>query len=115
MDGQSPSCFRISLPQGSEWARLRRQLRPLPSPLVPLSLPEVLKEPKGFQWILVTSPEAAKTFLEGWEEAGRPKIRLAVVGGGTAKVFLARAKVSGRGLRRVGRGLEMLPDKKKSG
>ena len=39
----------------------------------------------------ITSPEAASVFLEGWNAAGRPAVRLAVVGEGTGKVFEAAA------------------------
>uniref|UniRef100_A0A0D9VQF5 Uroporphyrinogen-III synthase n=1 Tax=Leersia perrieri TaxID=77586 RepID=A0A0D9VQF5_9ORYZ len=49
-------------------------------------LSAVLHDEK-FDWILITSPEAAAVFLEGWKAAGSPKVRIAVVGGGTARVF----------------------------
>ncbi|CAI5998614.1 unnamed protein product [Closterium sp. NIES-65] len=49
-------------------------------------LPAVLQE-EEFEWIVVTSPEAASVFLTGWRAAGSPALRLAVVGGGTAEVF----------------------------
>ncbi|CAI5469725.1 unnamed protein product [Closterium sp. Yama58-4] len=49
-------------------------------------LPAVLQE-EEFEWIVVTSPEAASVFLTGWRAAGSPALRLAVVGGGTADVF----------------------------
>ncbi|GJP40216.1 hypothetical protein CLOM_g24491 [Closterium sp. NIES-68] len=49
-------------------------------------LPAVLRE-EQFEWIVVTSPEAASVFLTGWRAAGSPALRLAVVGGGTAEVF----------------------------
>eukprot|EP00951_Prasinocladus_malaysianus_P015848 scaffold122410_cov54-Prasinocladus_malaysianus.AAC.1 len=45
-------------------------------------LPILLREEK-FDWVVLTSPEAASVFVEGWESAGRPAIRLAVVGKGT--------------------------------
>ncbi|KAG2542917.1 hypothetical protein PVAP13_9NG813500 [Panicum virgatum] len=49
-------------------------------------LPEVLSNDK-FDWIAITSPEAAAVFLRGWKAAGSPKVRVAVVGAGTARVF----------------------------
>ncbi|XP_051183227.1 uroporphyrinogen-III synthase, chloroplastic [Lolium perenne] len=49
-------------------------------------LPAALRDEK-FDWITVTSPEAAAVFLEGWKAAGRPKVRIAVVGAGTARTF----------------------------
>jgi uroporphyrinogen-III synthase len=36
-------------------------------------LPEALQQ-GGFDWVTVTSPEAASVFLEAWEQAGRPKV-----------------------------------------
>ena len=44
-----------------------------------------------FDWVCITSPEAAAVFLEGWAAAGRPPVRVAVVGAGTGRVFEARA------------------------
>ncbi|EOD23594.1 hypothetical protein EMIHUDRAFT_54867, partial [Emiliania huxleyi CCMP1516] len=38
-------------------------------------------------WVVVTSPEAAGVLAEGWERAGRPHLRLASVGGATAKAL----------------------------
>ncbi|CAN6302016.1 unnamed protein product [Urochloa humidicola] len=49
-------------------------------------LPDVLRNDK-FDWIIITSPEAAAVFLKGWKAAGSPKVRVAVVGAGTARVF----------------------------
>nr|ABM45934.1 uroporphyrinogen III synthase [Triticum aestivum] len=49
-------------------------------------LSAVLRDEK-FDWITVTSPEAAAVFLEGWKAAGSPKVRIAVVGAGTARTF----------------------------
>ncbi|GAQ79840.1 uroporphyrinogen III synthase [Klebsormidium nitens] len=49
-------------------------------------LPQVLKE-ETWDWIIITSPEAATVFLEGWRAAGRPKVRLSVVGAGTGTVL----------------------------
>ena len=42
-----------------------------------------------FDWVCITSPEAASVFLEGWMLAGRPAVRVAVVGEGTGKVLTA--------------------------
>lgn len=49
-------------------------------------LPAVLRE-GGFEWIVVTSPEAAAVFLHGWREAGQPRVQVAAVGGGTAQAL----------------------------
>ncbi|EAZ25856.1 hypothetical protein OsJ_09696 [Oryza sativa Japonica Group] len=49
-------------------------------------LSAVLRDEK-FDWITITSPEAAAVFLEGWKAAGNPKVRIAVVGAGTERVF----------------------------
>ncbi|EMS54149.1 Uroporphyrinogen-III synthase, chloroplastic [Triticum urartu] len=49
-------------------------------------LSAVLRD-EHFDWITVTSPEAAAVFLEGWKAAGSPKVRIAVVGAGTARTF----------------------------
>ncbi|EFN56503.1 hypothetical protein CHLNCDRAFT_34953 [Chlorella variabilis] len=55
-------------------------------------LPKVLAEQAAhFDWVCITSPEAASVFLEGWRAAGRPPVRLAVVGEGTGRVFEAAA------------------------
>jgi len=55
------------------------------------SLPSVLTREK-WDWVCITSPEAAKVFLEGYEKAGKPKgLKLAVVGAATGKV-LAKAE-----------------------
>ncbi|CAL9203790.1 unnamed protein product, partial [Musa hybrid cultivar] len=40
-----------------------------------------------FDWIVITSPEAAAVFLEAWKVAGTPKVRIGVVGAGTASIF----------------------------
>ncbi|CAM6092923.1 unnamed protein product [Calypogeia fissa] len=40
-----------------------------------------------FEWIVVTSPEGATVFLEGWRDAGCPTVRVAVVGLGTGQEF----------------------------
>lgn len=49
-------------------------------------LPSVIRE-NNFDWIVITSPEAALVFLEGWKLAGSPNAKLAVVGSGTGQVF----------------------------
>ncbi|PUZ47829.1 hypothetical protein GQ55_7G197500 [Panicum hallii var. hallii] len=49
-------------------------------------LSDILRDDK-FDWIIITSPEAAAVFLQGWKAAGSPKVRVAVVGAGTARVF----------------------------
>ncbi|KAL4447907.1 hypothetical protein ABPG75_005126 [Micractinium tetrahymenae] len=55
-------------------------------------LPEVLRSQAAeFDWVCITSPEGASVFLEGWRAAGRPAVRLAVVGEGTGRVFTAAA------------------------
>ena len=40
---------------------------------VPRVIPEVLSS-RSFDWVAITSPEAASVFLEAWEEAGKPKV-----------------------------------------
>ncbi|XP_043711242.1 uroporphyrinogen-III synthase, chloroplastic-like [Telopea speciosissima] len=40
-----------------------------------------------FDWIVITSPEAGIVFLEAWKAAGTPKVRVGVVGAGTASIF----------------------------
>eukprot|EP00850_Spirogloea_muscicola_P004152 SM000017S02892 [mRNA] locus=s17:884584:887160:- [translate_table: standard] len=40
-----------------------------------------------FEWIVLTSPEAASDFLNGWREGGSPSVRLAVVESGTGEVI----------------------------
>ena len=52
------------------------------------SLPSILGS-QTFDWITVTSPEAASVFIEAWEEAGKPSVRIAVVGGGTGEILEA--------------------------
>jgi uroporphyrinogen-III synthase len=50
------------------------------------SLPTVIAA-GGYDWVALTSPEAAAVYLEGWRAAGEPKgVRLAVVGKGTGDV-----------------------------
>ncbi|KAL9143733.1 hypothetical protein ABFS82_14G253500 [Erythranthe guttata] len=41
----------------------------------------------SFDWIIITSPEAGVTFLDAWNAAGTPKVRVGVVGAGTASIF----------------------------
>ncbi|KAK6792812.1 hypothetical protein RDI58_011893 [Solanum bulbocastanum] len=40
-----------------------------------------------FDWIIITSPEAGKVFLDAWKAAGTPFVRVGVVGSGTASIF----------------------------
>lgn len=49
-------------------------------------LTSVLSE-AAFDWIIITSPEAGKVFLDAWKAAGTPSVRVAVVGSGTASIF----------------------------
>ncbi|KFK23218.1 hypothetical protein AALP_AAs65325U000100 [Arabis alpina] len=51
---------------------------------------------KSFDWIIITSPEAASVFLEAWKTASSPKVKVGVVGAGTARVF-AEAMQSAEG------------------
>eukprot|EP00899_Mesostigma_viride_P024524 jgi/Mesvir1/5256/Mv15373-RA.1 len=51
------------------------------------TLPGALKE--SWDWVCITSPEAAAVFLRAWREAGQPAIDVAVVGEGTGKVLAA--------------------------
>ena len=46
-------------------------------------LPTVLKE-DAFDYVVVTSPEAAAVLLEGWKQAGSPPIRVASIGESTS-------------------------------
>lgn len=43
----------------------------------------------AFAWVVITSPEAANVFLQGWRDAGKPQVRIAVVGQGTGQVIEA--------------------------
>jgi uroporphyrinogen-III synthase len=53
-------------------------------------LPDVLRrEGHNFDWVCITSPEAASVFIEGWKKAGCPAVRVAVVGDGTGRVLRA--------------------------
>ena len=47
-----------------------------------------------WEWVVVTSPEAASVFVDGWAVAGKPPTRVAVVGAGTGRALLEK-----RGLR----------------
>ncbi|KAL8099622.1 hypothetical protein AgCh_032040 [Apium graveolens] len=40
-----------------------------------------------FDWIVITSPEAGQVFLEAWNAAGTPNVKICVVGAGTASIF----------------------------
>ncbi|PNW79282.1 hypothetical protein CHLRE_09g409100v5 [Chlamydomonas reinhardtii] len=42
-----------------------------------------------YEWVAITSPEGASVFLEGWAAAGKPKLRVAAVGGGTGEALQA--------------------------
>jgi uroporphyrinogen-III synthase len=48
------------------------------------SLAPALKEEPGYGYVAITSPEAAKVFLEGWLAAGKPSVSVASVGEATA-------------------------------
>lgn len=39
------------------------------------NLPDALRE-GDYDWVIVTSPESASVFLEGWREAGKPQVLL---------------------------------------
>ncbi|CAF2049289.1 hypothetical protein HID58_035971 [Brassica napus] len=49
-------------------------------------LPSLLTD-KSFDWIIITSPQAASVFLEAWKAACSPKVKVGVVGAGTARIF----------------------------
>ncbi|KAK1263053.1 hypothetical protein QJS04_geneDACA017451 [Acorus gramineus] len=49
-------------------------------------LSTVLTDTK-FDWIVITSPEAALVFLTAWKAAGTPEVQIGVVGAGTASIF----------------------------
>ena len=46
-------------------------------------------EGSGFDWITITSPEAAAVFVEAWRQAGEPPVRIAAVGKGSGQVLEA--------------------------
>lgn len=48
---------------------------------------------EGWAWVAVTSPTAARYLARAWEAAGRPPLRVAALGGGTARA-LGRAGLS---------------------
>uniref|UniRef100_A0A6N2MKC1 Uroporphyrinogen-III synthase n=1 Tax=Salix viminalis TaxID=40686 RepID=A0A6N2MKC1_SALVM len=50
-------------------------------------LSSVLCADSAFDWIVITSPEAGSIFLEAWKAAGTPKVKVGVVGAGTASIF----------------------------
>ncbi len=62
-----------------------------PLPRAPLAAQVLRTRAADFDWVCITSPEAANVFLEGWRAAGRPAVRLAVVGEGTGRVFTEAA------------------------
>lgn len=49
-------------------------------------LPALLRR-GAFDWVALTSPEAAAVFIEGWRAAGRPPVRIASVGTGTSRIL----------------------------
>ena len=49
-------------------------------------LPGLLRS--EYDWVVVTSPEGAKTLRRGWEEAGRPALSVASLGEGTTRALL---------------------------
>ncbi len=42
---------------------------------------------EAWDWVVVTSPEGARVLLEAWAAVGRPGLRVAAVGAGTARVL----------------------------
>ena len=51
-------------------------------------LPQLLQE-ESFDWVCITSPEAASVFVQGWRKAGKPSVRIGVVGKGTGRILEA--------------------------
>ena len=51
------------------------------------ALPAALADATGWDWVCITSPEAANVFLRAWREAGEPDVPIATVGKGTSKVL----------------------------
>ncbi|RWR84119.1 uroporphyrinogen-III synthase, chloroplastic isoform X2 [Cinnamomum micranthum f. kanehirae] len=47
----------------------------------------LLLQDTAFDWIVITSPEAASIFLDAWKAAGTPNVRIGVVGAGTERIF----------------------------
>ncbi|KAL8107423.1 hypothetical protein AgCh_023991 [Apium graveolens] len=41
----------------------------------------------NFDWIVIISPKAGLVFLETWNAAGTPNVKICVVGAGTASIF----------------------------
>ena len=58
-----------------------------PGPDVDL-LPQLLQE-ETYDWVCITSPEAASVFVDGWRKADKPSVRIAVVGKGTGRILEA--------------------------
>lgn len=56
-------------------------------------LPSLLADTK-FDWIIITSPEAASVFLNAWRSAGSPPVRIGVVGSGTASIIKEAKQLS---------------------
>ncbi|GJV63889.1 tetrapyrrole biosynthesis, uroporphyrinogen III synthase [Tanacetum coccineum] len=50
-------------------------------------LVSLLSTATSFDWIIITSPEAALVFLQAWKAAETPSVKVAVVGTGTANIF----------------------------
>eukprot|EP00238_Polyblepharides_amylifera_P015144 CAMPEP_0196587316 /NCGR_PEP_ID=MMETSP1081-20130531/57105_1 /TAXON_ID=36882 /ORGANISM="Pyramimonas amylifera, Strain CCMP720" /LENGTH=318 /DNA_ID=CAMNT_0041909471 /DNA_START=110 /DNA_END=1063 /DNA_ORIENTATION=+ len=68
--GMEVGCLELPLiehAQGPELGRLQEEL-----------------QEGGWDWVLVTSPEGAKVLKQEWEAVGRPSLRVAAVGEGTA-------------------------------
>lgn len=59
-------------------------LEHVPGPGYP-DLAGALGEP--WAWVAVTSPTAARFLARAWEDAGRPALRVAALGGGTARAL----------------------------
>jgi len=51
------------------------------------ALPDALAAGGPWAWVVLTSPEAAAVFLAAWRAAGRPPVRVAAVGAGTARIL----------------------------
>ncbi|GLJ12187.1 hypothetical protein SUGI_0186280 [Cryptomeria japonica] len=73
LGNQGISCLELPLVKHIEGPDLKR-------------LPSILCD-NMFDWIVITSPEAALVFLEAWKEAGFPNVQVAAVGSGTASIF----------------------------
>ncbi|PNX97639.1 uroporphyrinogen-III synthase chloroplastic-like, partial [Trifolium pratense] len=52
----------------------------------------------AFDWVVITSPEAGSVFLEAWRAAGMPRVRIGVVGSGTASIFKEALQSSNQSL-----------------